>query len=408
MSKGTYVTILPFMLLCLLMFYKNYTRRDIIFSIVCAAGALLQLIYYLTNGADWVDKNGYSEMDYYHLKLVIQSLIDVPNHLVSVLTDKIDIFNGISVLIIFIFWIAVFILFQKEVVRKWILKEQIDKRVQLVFIALIYITAQSLFLRITVLGVKPVNVIHDDFWIFNNFGIDNRHQVQIFIVTAMLFVVFMRWGEERRIWKYKEAAIGIMLICIVLSQSRFQIKGIGNDNYVAARTKLSDLDAEVNLFKKYETNDVLMIPIQPNRPDIGWRYVKNADTYCFGNDINAWNIPELPWKVQSIPSEEPWTGSLVLENYNINHECEIYQVFIQKQNLIKSSNYQIVLYNTSGNEIYRQYQDNGKYQLITSFTLDKPLSNVGSIIILDGDGNRVYIENSLYVITRAGTQFLME
>lgn len=98
----------------------------------------------------------------------------------------------------------------------------------------------------------------------------------------------------------------------------------------------------------------------------------------------------------------------MLENYNINHECEIYQVFIQKQNLIKSSNYQIVLYNTSGNEIYRQYQDNGKYQLITSFTLDKPLSNVGSIIILDGDGNRVYIENSLYVITRAGTQFLME
>ena len=136
--------------------------------------------------------------------------------------------------------------------------------------------------------------------------------------------------------------------------------------------------------------------------------VDNSDTYCFGNDINAWNIPELPWKVQSIPSEEPWTGSLVLENYNINHECEIYQVFIQKQNLIKSSNYQIVLYNTSGNEIYRQYQDNGKYQLITSFTLDKPLSNVGSIIILDGDGNRVYIENSLYVITRAGTQFLME
>lgn len=413
MSKGSYVTVLPFMILCLLMFFRNYTRRDIIFSIVCAAGALQQLIYYLANGADWVDKNEYSEMNGYYLKLAIQSLIDVPNRLLSVFTDKINIFNGISIFIIFFFWIAVFVLFKKEVLKKWILKERIDKKVQLVFMALIYITAQSLFLRITVLGVKSVNVVHDDFWIFDNLGIDGRHHVQIFIVTAMLFVVLVRWGEERKIQRFKETAIGIMLVCIVLSQARFQIKGIGNDNYVAARTKFSELDAEVELFRKYETNDVLLIPIQPNKHNIGWKYVKNADIYCFGNDINAWSaeqpvVLDESWKVQCIESDEPWKGSLALGNYNVNHECGIYQVFIKKQNLLKSSNYQIVLYDTSGNEIYRQYQDNGRYQLITSFTFEKPLSNIGTIVILDGDGNRVYIENSLYVITRAGDQFLLE
>lgn len=412
MSKGTYVTVLPFMLLCLVMFFKNYNRRDIVFSIVCATGALLQLIYYLINGADWVDMNDYSEMDCYYLKLVIQSLIDVPNHLLSIFTDKINIFNGISIFIIFFFWIVVFILFVKEIMKKWILKEKVDKKIQLVFMTLIYVTAQSLFLRITVLGIKTVKVIHDDFWIFDNWGIDGRHQVQIFIVTTMLFVVLTKWGEEKEFQKFKEIAIGIILVCIVLSQPRFQIKGIGNDNYVAERTRFSELDAEIDLFKKYETNDVLIIPIQPNWFGIGWRYVKNADAYCFGNDINYWSVQHMvldkPWNAQCIASDEPWRGSLVLGNYNINHECEIYQVFIQKQSLIKSSNYQIVLYDTSGNEIYRQYQDNEKYQLITSFTFDKPLSNVGTIVILDGDGNQVYIENSLYVITRAGTQFLME
>lgn len=401
MSKGIYVTLLPFLLLCLLMFFKNYTKRDIIFSIICAIGALLQLIYYLTSDIDWVDMNEYNQLDYYQLKLVIQTFIDVPNRLLSIFTNKIDIFNGISVFIILWFWAAVIILFVKEVLKKWYLKDKVNKTIQLIFMALIYVTAQSLFLRITVYGIKSVNIVHDDFWVFDNWGIEGRYQVQVFIVVAMLFVVITRWATERGINKFKEIAVGTLLVCIILSQERFQLKGIGNDKYVAARTNFSELDAEVELFKKYETNDVLTIPIQPNWTIAGWRYVKNAETYCFGNDVNVWNVP-------CIASDEPWKGSLTLKNYNYNYNCDIYQIFIQKQNLLKRSRYQIALYDVAGNEVCRQYQDNETYQLITSFTFDTPLSQIGSIVILDEDGNQVYLENSLYIVTKMGNQFLME
>ncbi len=398
MSKGIYVTILPFMVLCMLMFFKNYSKRDVIYSLTCATGALLQLIYYFTNGADWIDRNECSEMDNYHLKLVIQSLIDVPNRLLGVFTGNIGIFNGISGFIVVAFWAGIFILFIRKILRKWLAGDKVSKMVQLIFMAVIYISAQSLFLRITVYGIKSVNIIHDDFWTFDDYGIDGRYMVQIFAVVAFLFVVLIKWGTEKAIRNFKEILIGILLICVTISQPRFQIKGFGNDNYAAARTNLSDLNAEVNLFKKYETNDTLVIPIQPNQ---GWRSVKDADIYCFGSDINAWSA-------RCIESDEPWRGRLSLVDYNVDHTCAIYQIFIKKQNLIKRSDYQIVLYDTLGNEVHRQVQDNENYQRIASFTFDDPISDIGYIHICDSEGKNVFIENSMYVITKSGSPFIVE
>ncbi len=398
MSKGSYVTLLPFMILCMAMFFKNYSRRDFIFSIACAAGAFLQLIFYLrTDAGAWIDRNEYSGIDAYYLKLVIQSLIDVPNKLLGIFADHISIFDGISWFVIISFWTWAAVLFVREVLFKWISKDKINKNIQLIFMAIIYITAQSLFLGISIYGVSLQHIMHDNFWAFAYFEIASRHEVQIFIASAMFFAVLAKQFMKNNVKGCKEIAITALLVCVIMSQSRFQIKGVGNDDYVSARTNFAELDAEVELFKKYETNEVLAIPIQPN----SWICVKNADLYCFGEDLNRWGA-------RCVPTEEPQSGLFPLGNYKVDPVCEIYQIFIKKQNIINRSNYQVVLYDISGNEIYRQSQDNINYQLITSFTFDKPISHVGTAEILDSEGKQVFIENSIYVTTKAGSRFLME
>ena len=408
MSKGTYVTILPFMVVCAILFYKNYSKRDFIFSSLCAIGALLQLIYYLTHGSNWVDRSGDAGLDHYYLKLILQSMMDVPKSILMIFGDKIEFFNGITIIIfvsIWLFIITFFILLS----RKYVLKEKIDHNIQIFFMAVIYIFAQALFLRITVNGINAEDISSNTFWTFLPINLESRYQISIFIAVFALFAVIIKMLREKNTKNIQVILVSIIILCSMISQPRLQLMGIGNDDYVAEKIGFPGLLAEYDLFKNFENMSCRVVPIQPST----WVYGKNASIYCLGEDMYYWWLWLSANTRESLvctdfEMEETWTGNVNLGNYPINTDCEIWQVFVTKLNLIERSNYKIVLLDSAGNIIHEQYQDNTNYQKLTSFTFDTGISDVNQIVILDGNDNKVYIENSMYIVTEEGQQYFIE
>ena len=405
MSKGTYVTTLPFMILCTILFFKNYSRRDYVFSISCGIGALLQLIYFFiyrhyVGDVDWIDVGRNRELDFYYIKLILKSMIDVTRSILMVFSDKIDFFNSMSIIIFVSFWSLIIYLFVKEIFLKYIFNKKINRCMQLLFVAVIYIFMQSLFLRITILGVTENDVFSDEFWTFQQFNLGLRYQVPIFIAVFMLFIVTVKILQEKNIKYIQAISIVIFIFYCMIGQPRLQLKGIGNDDYVAQRTRFADLNAEYKLFKNLENVSCRVVPIQQTAI---WVYRKNANINCLGDNKYIWPVSRRNYGLESI-----WTGDIVLGDYPINTDCGIWQVFIIKLNLIERSNYQILLLDKDSNIIYQQYQDNTNYQKFTSFTFDTSINDVNEIVILDGDGNEVYIENSMYIVTEEDQQYFME
>lgn len=401
LSKGVYVTILPFSALCLVLFFRNYNKRDIGFTFCCMAGALLQLTYYLNKGFDlinWTDKKNSSYLDLYYIRLILGIFVDVPNRLLGFFKEKVSFFTGTAGLLIILFWIVVIWLFWKQVVIPTLHRKKVDRDYQVFFMMLIYIGAQSLFLRLTICGVNKSDILSDGFWQFSYEGIENRYQILIYCAAIIWGIVGLKIIKRVKGEQVHKNIVYLLLICIMITMPRLQINGIKDDSYINSRAKYADLTAEARLFKKLEISNTLLIPIQPN----GWTYTKNADLYYFGDDI-------FGWKGKKIDSTDVVSGEIDVRNYpNVNTECGIYQIFVKKKNLINRNNYQILLYDDSGTLLHVQYQDNSNYQLITSFTFDMPIEEVAQICILDGYGNRVYIENAVYIVTGKGKAYVME
>lgn len=400
LSKGVNVTLFPFCVLCLLLFYKNYSKRDKIFLISCGSGAMLQLIYYFTYGihyvaVDWFDRPNDIGSEFYHLKLLLGMLVDTPNWLLSIpLADKVTLLNGISFPIIIVFWAFVVYLFVKEVVLKMLRKEQVKRSVLLIFMLLIFIMAQSLFLRLTVMGVDKSRIVSDAFWTFKYLG-HNRHTLHICLAVITLMVAALQLAEKWLTNRKNLLLWGLLILTVCISNSRLQPKGVGNDDYSRSTIALTTSVSEASLLKDIQNAECRVVPMTTS-----WKYSKNATVYCVGSDVNK-------WAAGVIESEEPKNGSVFLSNYaNVDTSVPIWQVFITKNCLVDAEEYSVILRDDQGNELLRQGQDNTKYQLLTSFTFEKGVGNVSNIQIVDGNGDSVWLDNTMYIVTKSGENLI--
>ena len=396
LSKGAFVTVLPFMLMVVLFFKKNCVKRDLIFSFSCMFGATLQLIYYLKyGGADWFDRTGTADDPFYVLKLICSVIIDTPNNVFSYLEGNISVLNGVTLIIILCFWISIIYIFLKHIVKPIIKRAFLDKDYINFFLILIYIMGQGLFFRITVYGVSNYDIGTDSFWTFINRGVAGRYQIYIYLASICFFIVCVKLLEKVKGESFRKIALCGFAVCLMVSNPRFQLKGLGNDSYAANRTQLNTINAEVDLIKDIKNVKCRVVPIQPNT----WVYNKNANLYCFGRNVFGWGGAKM---VSESMEGDFSQGKIELSDIEtVDDSCGIWQVFVSRVSLINNKIYQIVLKDKSGNVILQKVQDNTNYQNIVSFTFDSGVRNVDSIEIRDIDGDRVYIQNGIYIVTEA-------
>lgn len=394
LSKGVNVTLLPFCVLCWILFRRAFSKRDRAVLASCAAGAFLQLAYYVGYGADkisWVDRANSVGGEHYAAKLILSVLVDTPNWFLAPLLDKVTMLNGIAVPIIIAFWVLVGRVFFNGVAGRIRGGGAVKRETVAFLMAVIFIMAQSMFLRITLTGVSKSGILSDAFWSFQNIGV-TRHTAHLFLAAVLAYMAVLHVLEHRRDEKKRIAAWAAILVVACIASPRMQLKGVLNDDYARASSYLANNNAEVMLLKGIREAECRIVPILPE----GWRYGKNAALSGFGQDVFGWGAAMAE-------SNEPQEGSLALGNYpNANAGVPIYQVFVCKNCLVGANKWQAILYDDSGNVLLRQEQDNTEYQKIASFTFDEGISGVGRIQIVDSEGCPVRMENAMYVVTKAG------
>lgn len=400
-SKGVSVTLLPFCIVCFILFYRNYSKRDKILLASCAAGALLQFCYYFGYGVhllDWVDQTNSAGGEFYYLKLFLGILVDTPNWLLSPFSNMVTLLNGIAVPIIIGFWVLIICLFTRTIILKVYHKENLERESCAFFMMILYIMAQSVFLRITITGVERDDILNDNFWIFHNLFPD-RHSMTIVLAVATAFIAVLHVVEKRQNNKNNLLMLVAILLLVCIVNPRMQLKGIGNDDYKKSSVFFAGNNSEVSLLKGIQDIECRIVPMIYNRW-VGWTYNKNAVAYCFGSD-------EFKWGLGVTASEEPQKGELSLGNYeNVDTSVPIWQVFVNKNCLVNTDEYAVILRDGKGNVLLKQEQDNTKYQRIASFTFDKGVGNVSSIQIVDGNGDSVWLDNTMYIVTKSGENLI--
>lgn len=394
MSKGQYVIIFPFMLLCFIIFRSGFNKRDKIFIGACFIGALVQFIYYFFSpyGGNWISNSGQNN---YVIKLIFECLRDVPMSFFSILGSNITAINGAALLIIIIFWGGVIWLFVKKILLKWIKKESIDVDARNICLMFIFLGAQCLFFKLTRAGViSGFDIATDEFWNFYGKEVSWRYELFGYIPVLLISIVFIHILRKQHRKNIEEMALLIFFGCIMIANPRLQVKGIGTDFYYSNRDYASYMKTEYCLLKDIEKTNCRIVPIQPNI----WTYRKNAELYLIGD-----NILELDNIIHLSNEEDVTKGKVNLSDYLLlNRDDGLWQVFIEKKNLINCNKYKLILKDKNGNIVNQVEQDNTEYQKLVSFTFQDAMRNVNEMEVLDSENNNVTIENAFYIVTEIG------
>lgn len=408
-SKGQYVIILPFMCLCLLLFYKRYSIRDKIFMIVCSIGAGIQLIYYFLSktqlGINWVDVKQSSGQSDYIIKLISECLRDIASYFMLIFEKNITAFNGIAAIFTISLFVILIYLFIKKVILKIIKKQDISRNTIDLFMCLIFMIASVLFFRVTVLGVSTDDWRTFDFWNFNYRDISGRYEVFVYIPVILISFILIRILRDKTNKKIETVAVLILTICIMIGNSRIQLNGVGTNACSDARVYTNNLISERLLLKGLDKAVCRVIPIRPDMIEyggtFGWSYMKNANVYYMGDNIFAWGKGTAEISAAEISSD------IKLGDYpQIRKDRGIWQVFLARNNLINNEKFLLKAKNSKGEVIKLVEQDNSANQRLVSFTFDQPLYGVDEIQIVNEKGEQMAIDKGIYFVTKSDEKLL--
>lgn len=414
MSKGTYVTILPFIAVYIMLFYQHIGRREKLYLCSCAAACLIQLSYYFLYGSktpygmagNWMSRSiAWADMDgnaiiHTLIKLALSIFIDIPNKCLLFLGSAITRLNGARFLIVAIFWIAVIYLFFRCILKKWIRKEPVDLDYARFFAILAFIGIFSLLLRVSIYGVSDIN--RENLFVLQYRGPD-KYEISIYIAVIFLYFYAAKILARKLGAGVKGYAAIAFALCLMLSSAHLQVKGIGNERFCAGRIydETDICQGEPVLLKDIEDVECRTVPIMSSTR----LYAKNARAYCFGENVFNWFLDYGNVEAEGVDvidaGKDFSSGKLKLtDEPDINQECQIWQVYVSRTSLINNEKYEIHIIDDRGDEVASKAQDNPPCQLVASFTFDEPLDHVGSIEVRDARGNDVKIKNGIYLVCK--------
>ena len=198
MSKGTYVTLIPLMVVYVMLFYKRIKKREIIYVCFCFIASFIQLLYYFLYGTntaygiagnwtskviEWGGMHGkYAFMII--MKLIYSVILDTPNNMLIFFGGSVSLFNGIGFLLITGFWLIVFGMFYKEIILNWIRKREINIDYARLFLLLAFIVIFALLLRISVYGISDIK--KDTLFTFKYQGIQ-KYNISIIVAVICFY-----------------------------------------------------------------------------------------------------------------------------------------------------------------------------------------------------------------------------
>lgn len=388
LSKGAYVIMLPFMAVCLLVFWKSMGRRDKVFAFCLMGASLLQMVYSFGgngDGGSWVDSTGDMGQIAYWCRLLVRVCSDVTGyffHCLGVYARRLDgIFPVLTVLICGMVVGG----FVWRILLPFIRREQIQTKWRILYTLILFQFATSAFYRITVKSVPEEweNVCKV---VYEQSG--NKYEIFSAVTAFLIWIIlFSIIGE--RYGRVKTSAVVILVLSCFLCCPRLQLTGIGNTAVSDSRTYEGDIGAGWKQTSKLILNDEFFVPVRENF----WSYCKNVTVFQVGEEryfeesqgINLGNM------------EEGYRSEYVLDE-GMSAE-NVIEVWIRTPNRIAVSLCRATLLDAQGNVLQESTQFTSDRNFRTGFWFSEPVNGIKTIRFTDEEGQEVYIDDYICWIT---------
>ena len=396
LSKGSFVTLLPFFALYLLLFYRSINKRDRLFLAICSGAAAVQLLFYViklkSEHLNWLNISGDdSKSEHDLLSILVETVFDTAAVLFrSVLGDNVD-FSFVSLLLVIALYAALFVWLGKRIVRPLFHKETVRKRDRLIFLLVGYIAIQCLFFNITVSTVRELHPFSISICSFDQFQFTERYYIFVLPAAVMLIMLAVILGNRYSKGKFA-AFTPLLLIAVMFLNQNFSPLEPAEPSLFGRLAVYS----QTSLLREIDTQEHLCVPIIP----APMTYQKNCKLYYIGSDTADFDL-FCDGDLTDAQSADRIGAEIAAGHISLDDSLCLYQLFLKRYCQIGAKPYQAVFYDRNGNVLCTCSQENPSDELLVAFRMPQGVSNAAEIVITDDDGQCTNLCGGIYLVTSA-------
>lgn len=400
LSKGTYVVMLPLMVLYLIFFRKNIGRRNKIYACVTGIASMLQLLYSFSgqgDGGSWIDLSSMSQIGYW-FRLTGRSLVEFAAYMLlpfGRIVSHIPVLVDILAVAVFLFLLPCFV---RKAVLPSVRGERIEKKRVAFYTVVMFQVIVAVFFLVTVksvpdswdkIGSVTFGQMGSKYEIFSNMGF-----YMLVVVGGALLMAVNESGQKNGGGGYKRICTlwtgfcrdyGILILMFLFCRTNpvMEFGGWAGAAVSDSRAYAGDIDASWQDCKGMISESCFFIPVRSDN----WGYSHNINLYQVGTEIYFEETP-------CINLEEPLQGEHSF--YEVQDETQaqnLIEVMINRPMRVDSPSYRVQLLDADGNVIAEAEKlDSGKNRKCL-FRFEEPVNGVRTIQFTDETGNPMYYKD---------------
>lgn len=382
LSKGTYVVMLPLMLLYLLFFHKSIGRREKVFAWVTTAAAFLQLLYSFGgqgDGSVWIDAASMGQIGWW-FRFIGRVFVEFGAYLLTPLGRYVQRISGLVWILALVSAVFLAVHFTVTVLVPLIRGQRIDRCRVIFYTVVFFQLIVSAFYLVT---VKPVPVFWKEMGDISFRAMGHKYEIFSDIGFYMLLltgsILFLQKGRETLV----QYGILFLLLLFCLFNPVMWLRGWTAAETSDGRVYAGNINAGWWDHKEVITDHAFFIPVRADH----WGYSRNVNLYQVGAETYFEEVSNINLE-ETIPgyhSEYKLSPEMVNEN--------LIEVMIERPTRIDRPVCRVQLLDTDDHVIAEVKQaDSGRHKK-SIFRFAEPVNGARTIKFLDAEGEPVYFKD---------------
>lgn len=392
LSKGTYVVMLPLMMLCLFLFRKSVGRREKTFTWVIGGAAFLQLLYSFSgqgDGGSWIDTASMSQIGYW-FRLIGRIFAEFAAYLLTPLGKYVQRMPGGVLLLAALLFLLLLADFVRTVLVPFARKKKVERTRVIFYTMVMFQLIVSAFYLVTVrpvpgswkeIGKVVMRQMGHKYEIFSNAG---------FYMLLLTGSILIKEGSRNVKWRKNVAEVcglyGILALFFVfcLTNPVMKLTGWADAEVSDRRVYAGGVNAGWQDCRELISDQAFFIPVRADN----WGYSCNATIYQVGSEVYF-------EEVSGINLEETVSG--YHNTYEIKESTpqihNLIEVMIDRPVRIDRPVCRVQLLDAEENVIAEAEQIGDGRNKKCIFRLEDPVNGVKSMRFMDAEGNPVYYKD---------------
>lgn len=380
LSKGSYVIILPFMAVYLMLFWRGNGRRQRVYAFSLMAASLLQMVYSFSGKGDagmWIDSSeGVGQLAHW-LRLGCKVCVDVTVYFLPVPRAYASRINGILPVLTVLVCGLIAVGFVRRILLPMIRRETVQPGWRALYAMLILQFATAAFYRIT---VKRVPEEWGAVWKASRGTMGDKYEIFGTVMAFIIWIILLSMAKEA----YRTAGTAILALLCICTCANLQLSGLGSSETSDRRTYEGDIGAGWKQTRELISKDAFFVPV---REDF-WSYCKNVTVYQVGEETY---FEEASAGINLGNMEEGYRSAYTLDEETTAEN--VIEIWIHKPNRIDGALCRATLLDEQGNVLQEAVQLTSNRNFRTGFYFPEPVNGMRTIQFTDESGQEIYIDD---------------